>query len=97
MKRGVFVKTNTIIQEEILFFLYHDKYFNKRHTPIVNICNKLSQITCKYIRKELKNLYKLKLISFKKTKHGNDVFLNISKKKEIEEIISKKLDSLYSL
>ena len=47
--------------------------------------------------KGIKNLYKLKLISFKKTKHGNDVFLNISKKKEIEEIISKKLDSLYSL
>ena len=91
------MKTNTIIQEAILFFLYHDKYFNKRHTPIINVCNKLSQILCKYIRKELKNLYKLKLISFKKTKYGNDVFLNIGKKKEIEEIISKKLDSLYSL
>ena len=68
------MKTNTIIQEEILFFLYHNKYFNKRHTPISNICNKLSHISCKYIKKELKNLYKLKLIRFKKTQHGNDVY-----------------------
>lgn len=91
------MKTNTIIQEEILFFLYHNKYFNKRHTPISNICNKLSGIPCKYIKNELKSLYKLKFIRFKKTKHGNDVFLNIKMKKEIEDIISDKLDSLYSL
>ena len=91
------MKTNTIIQEEILFFLYHNKYFNKRHTPISNICNKLSEIPCKYIKNELKSLYKLKLIRFKKTKHGTDVFLNIKMKKEIEKIIFDKLDSLYSL
>lgn len=88
--------TNTI-QEEILFFLYHDKYFNKRHTPIINVCNKLSQIPCKYIKKELKNPYKLHYVRFKKTNHGNDVFLNIKKKREIEDIISSKLDELYSL
>ena len=88
--------TNTI-QEEILFFLYHDKYFNKRHTPIINVCNKLSQIPCKYIKKELKNLYKREYVRFKKTKHGKDVFLNIKKKKEIEEIIQNKLDSFYSI
>lgn len=88
--------TNTI-QEEILFFLYHNKYFNKRHTPIINVCNKLSQIPCKYIKKELKNLYRIEYVRFKKTKHGNDVFLNIKKKKEIEEIVRKKIDSLYSI
>ena len=87
------MKTNTIVQEDILFFLYQNRYFNKRHTPISNICNKLSQIPCKYIKNELKNLYKLELIRFKKTKHGNDVYL----KKEIENIISEKLESWYSL
>ena len=91
------MKTNTIIQEEILFFLYHNKYFNKRHTPISNICNKLSEIPCKYIKKELRSLYKLKFVRFKKTKHGNDVFLNVRMKKEIEDIISDKLEELYSL
>ena len=78
------MKTNTIIQEEILFFLYHNKYFNKRHTPISNICNKLSQIPCKYLKKELKILYKSEFVRFKKTKHGHDVFLNVKKKKEID-------------
>lgn len=91
------MKTNTIVQEDILFFLYQNKYFNKRHTPISNICNKLSQIPCKYIKNELKNLYKLELIRFKKTKHGNDVYLNVRMKKEIENIISEKLESWYSL
>ena len=90
------MKASTI-DEEILFFLYHDKYFNKRHTPISNICNKLSQIPCKYIKKELKNLYKLHLIRFKKTNHGTDVFLNIKMIDEIENIISDKLESRYSL
>lgn len=91
------MKTNTIVQEDILFFLYQNKYFNKRHTPISNICNKLSQIPCKYIKNELKNLYKMELIRFKKTKHGNDVYLNVRMKKEIENIISEKLESWYSL
>lgn len=91
------MKTNTIVQEDILFFLYQNRYFNKRHTPISNICNKLSQIPCKYIKNELKNLYKLELIRFKKTKHGNDVYLNVRMKKEIENIISEKLESWYSL
>lgn len=89
------METNTI--EEVLFFLYRNHYFNKRHTPISNVCNKLSQILCKYIKKELNNLYKIQLVRYKKTNHGNDVFLNVKKKKEIENIISDKLELLYSL
>ena len=85
------------ITKDILFFLYRNHYFNKRHTPILNICNKLSQIPCKYIKKELNDLYKSELIRYKKTNHGKDVFLNIKKKKEIEGILIDELDSLYSL
>ena len=85
------------ITKDILFFLYRNHYFNKRHTPIVNICNKLSQIPCKYIKKELNDLFKIEIIGYKNTHHGKDVFLNIKKKKEIEDIISEELDSLYSL
>lgn len=89
------METNTI--KEVLFFLYRNHYFNKRHTPISNICNKLSQIPCKDIKKELNNLYKIQLVRYKKTNHGKDVFLNVKKKKEIENIISDKLELLYSL
>ena len=35
-----------------MFFLYRNHYFNKRHCPIINLCNKLSHIPCKYIKKE---------------------------------------------
>ena len=67
------METSTI-KIEILFFLYRNHYFNKRHTPVINVCNKLSQIPCKHIKRELNNLYKAKLIRYKKTGHGNDVF-----------------------
>lgn len=85
------------IRKDILFFLYRNHYFNKRHTPVSNICNKLSQIPCKYIKKELDSLYKTELIRYKKTNHGKDVFLNVRMKKEIEDVISDRLNSLYSL
>ena len=83
------------IRERILFFLYRNSYWQNRHTPKINICNKLSDIPCKYINKELKKLYKDEFIRFKKTNHGEDVFLNIKKKKEIELEIKNKLRSLY--
>ena len=87
------METNTI-QEEILFFLYRKNYFNKRHTPIVNLCNKLSRIPCKEIKKELKNLNKLYLVGIKPTGHGKDVFLNVGMIDEIEKIISEKINKL---
>lgn len=83
------------IRERILFFLYRNSYWQKRHTPKINICNKLSDIPCKYINRELKKLYKDEFIRFKKTNHGDDVFLNIKKKKEIENEIKSKLNRFY--
>ena len=90
--------SNTI-GEDILFFLYRNHYFNKRHTPISNLCNNLQSTynPCKYIKKELSNLNKMHLINFKKTHHGKDVFLNVKKKGKIEKILSDRLDALYSL
>ena len=85
------------IRERILFFLYRNSYWQKRHTPKINICNKLSDIPCKYINKELKKLYKEEFIRFKKTNHGEDVFLNIKKKREIENEIEDKLNKLYGV
>ncbi|WP_407375089.1 hypothetical protein [Methanobrevibacter sp.] len=78
----------------ILFFLYRGNYWQSRHTPIVNICNKLSDIPCKYINKVLKQLYKEEYIRFKNTAHGKDVFLNIKMKKYIENEIKDMLNEL---
>ena len=83
------------VRERILFFLYRNSYWHKRHTPKINICNKLSDIPCKHINKELKKLYVDGFIRFKKTHPGEDVFLNIKMKKEIEKEIENKLNSLY--
>lgn len=87
----------TTITEEVLFFLYRNHYFNKRHTSVVNVCNKLSQFPCKLVKKELNKLYKVEIIRYKKTAHGMDVFLNVKMKRDIEKIISDRMDSLYSL
>ena len=83
------------IRKDIIYFLYSDNYWQSRHTPKSNICNKLSNYPCKYINKELKRLYKDELIRFKKTNHGLDVYLNIRKKSEIENEITDKLNQLY--
>ncbi len=58
------------IRADILYFLYRNNYWQKRHTPKSNICNKLSQHPCKKINTGLKKLYKDKLIRYKKTNHG---------------------------
>lgn len=97
MNNGVVIMKTSTIREEVLFFLYRNHYFNKRHTPVVNVCNKLSHIPCKLIKRELDDLIKIKIARYKKTHHGKDVFLNVKMKKEIEEIISDRLDALYSL
>ena len=84
------------IRADILYFLYRNNYWQSRHTPKSNICNKLSQHPCKDINSGLKDLYKDKLIRYKKTNHGNDIFLNIHEKSKIEHEIKDKLDQLYN-
>lgn len=91
---GLDQKEKTEIRTDILYFLYRNSYWQNRHTPKSNICNKLSNHPCKYINKELKRLYKAELIRFKKTNHGIDVFLNIHKQSEIYEEIKDKLTQL---
>ena len=84
------------IREDILYFLYRNNYWQNRHTPKSNICNKLSQHPCKKINKELRQLYKDELIRYKKTNHGDDIYLNIHKKLQIENEIKYKLNQLYN-
>ena len=89
-------KTSNEIRTKILFFMWKNRYFNKRHTPITNICNKLSEIPCKLINKEIKKLHAERIIGFKKTNHGLDVYLNYKMKKEIRIAIAERLDEYYS-
>ena len=84
------------VRADILYFLYRNNYWQNRHTPKTNISNKLSQHPCKEINRGLKELYKDGLIRYKKTNHGDDVFLNIHEKFQIENEIKDKLDQLYN-
>lgn len=85
------------IREDILFFLFRNNYWQSRHCPHVNICNKLSQHSCKHINKELKQLFKEEIIRYYPTAHEkDDIYLNIHKKAQIEGEIKDKLNKLYS-
>lgn len=93
---GLNKKQQNEIRKDILYFLFRNNYWQSRHTPKSNICNKLSQHPCKYINKELKKLFKEEYIRYHVTNHGNDIFLNIHKKSQIEDEIKEKLDQLYN-
>lgn len=86
---------NRDLQKEIVFSLYRNRYFSKRHTPMDNVCKRLSEIPCKEIRMEVKNLMKMELILPKQTAHGFDIRLNVKMKKEIESLIEEKIKELY--
>jgi hypothetical protein len=86
---------NYALQKEIIFALYRRRYFGKRHTPIDNICKRLSDYSCKEVRREVKNLMKQGLILPKSTNHGFDIRLNAKMKTKIEFLIKIMLDNLY--
>lgn len=75
-----------------IIFLYLNNYWQNRHTPKINICNKLSQHLCKEINTGLKKkLYKDKLIKYKKTNHGDDVYLNIHENDTVDTIFTSQI------
>ena len=84
-------KNNEIseIKIKIISSLNNGKYYNKRHTPIGNVCKRLSNIPCKKIKKAIKELKKEKIITVKPTYHGADVSLNVKKKKEIDNYLTQ--------
>ena len=43
------------IKIRIVYSLNNGKYYNKRHTPIDNICKRLAQIPAKKLKKQSKN------------------------------------------
>ena len=84
------------IREDILYF-YIGIITGKIDTlqNLISVINYHS-IPVKKINKELRQLYKDELIRYKKTNHGDDIYLNIHKKSQIENGIKYKLDQLYN-
>ena len=77
------------VKIKIIYSLNNGKYNNKRHTPIDNVCKRLAQIPCKKVKKAIKELKKEQIIIIKPTYHGDDISLNVKKKKEIDKYLSK--------
>ena len=86
---------NHKLQKEIVFSLYRRGYFGKKHTPINNLCKRLSHYSCKKIRREIKILIKREIILPKPTAHDPDIRLNVRMKKEIEFFIKDRIEELY--
>ncbi|MBZ9570398.1 hypothetical protein KQY27_02420 [Methanobrevibacter sp. TMH8] len=79
------------VQEEILFSLFRTRHIGKKHTPINNVCKRLTKFPCKQIRHDIKSLMKQGLILPYPTGHDPDVRLNPKKMNEIKEIIRLKI------
>ena len=77
----------TEIKTKIVYKMHKSRHYNKRHTPIDNICKRMQKISCKNIRRGIKELNKEQIIIIKPTYHGADVSLNVKKKKEIDEYL----------
>lgn len=77
------------IKIRIIKSMHKDSYYNKRHTPIMHVCKRLSNIPCKNIKKAIKELKKENILTVKPTYHGIDISLNVKKKKEIDEYLNK--------
>ena len=76
------------IKTEIIRSLHKDRYYNKRHTPIIHVCKRLPKVPCKKIKRGIRELRKEEVIIIKPTYHGADVCLNVKKKKEIDEYLT---------
>ena len=91
------MKENLEIQKEIIFSLFRTRHIGNKHTPIDNVCKRLTKIPCKQIRYNIKFLIKKYLVLPYPTGHDSDIRLNPKKMEEIKEIIEEKMNELYDL
>ena len=42
------------VKQDIIKSLHKNRYYNKRHTPIIHLCKRLPKIPCKYIKNTIK-------------------------------------------
>lgn len=76
------------VKQSVIKSLHKHSYYNKRHTPIKHVCKRLPKISCKKIKKAIKELKNESIITVKPTYHGADICLNVKKKKEIDKYLS---------
>lgn len=88
------MKENYRIQMEILYSLRRSGHIGARHTPIKNVCRRLSKFDCKHVTREIGNLIKKDLILPYKTHHDKDIRLNPKKMNIIKEMTKNRWDEL---
>lgn len=71
----------------ILFSLHRKGYYGAKHTPVVHVCIRIPQYSCKDIKKRIKKLIKGGLLFPYPTRHGLDVHINIHRSSEVKRLI----------
>ena len=79
---------------EILYSLHRTGHIGARHTPIKNLCHRLSKYDCKKVTREIGNLIKKDLILPYITHHDKDIRLNPKKMNIIKEMTKIRWDEL---
>tara|TARA_Y100000310_G_scaffold336853_1_gene422468 strand:+ start:1383 stop:1658 length:276 start_codon:yes stop_codon:yes gene_type:complete len=77
------------IELAIIKKLFHYGCWGKGHLLIIRLKKGIPREDLQYVGKVLRELNKKEIVLVKKTKHGDAVFLNKMKRKDIYEIISK--------
>ena len=71
----------------ILFSLHRKGYYGTKHTPVIHICKRIPQYSCKEIKQEIRLLLKNGLLAPYPTNHGLDVRININRSSEVKRLI----------
>lgn len=77
------------IELAIIKKLFNYGCWGKGHLLIIRLKKGIPKQDLKYIDRVLKELNKKKIVLIKKTKHGAAAYLNVNKRKEIDEIRSR--------
>ena len=78
----------------ILFSLHRKGYYGAKHTPVVHVCKRIPQYSCKEIKNNIKFLIKEGLVVPYPTKHGLDVYININRSLEVKKLIKPLEDEM---
>ncbi|WP_231863044.1 hypothetical protein [Methanobacterium formicicum] len=86
--------TYDYLSKIILFSLHRKGYYGAKHTPVVHVCKRIPQHSCKDIKKKIKELIKGGLLVPYPTRHGLDVHININRLSEVKTLIKPLEDEM---
>lgn len=84
------------LAQHILFSLHRKGYYGAKHTPVVQVCMRLPQYSCKKVKHKIKELIKKGLLVPYPTKHGLDIHINIYQSSAVKKIIKPLEDEMDS-